>query len=121
MKKSDIAYTVGCSFTAAVSFFYCCTMWFSIKLPRYYPTLHEWKWGKVEDFPSQDWYGAQVFAYLTGGIVALVVYILCRRAGSKDVGLKPGTTRNIALAAIGVIIFCMGYTFYYEATDWQIL
>ena len=121
MKKSDVTYIVGASFAAAVSFFYCCTMWFAIKLPRYFPTLREWKWGKVEGVPSQGWYGMQGFAYLMGGIVALVVYFLCRRAGSKDGDLKPGKARNIALATLGVIVACMGYMLYHEFQKWQIL
>lgn len=121
MKKSDITYIVGCSFAAAVSFFYCCTMWFKIKLPRYYPTLREWKWVNEKGIPSQGWYGMQAFAYLMGGIVALVVYFLCKRAGSKDVELKPGTAKTTTLATLSAVVVCMGYMLYHEFHKWQIL
>lgn len=121
MKKSDTTFIVGCSFATAVSFFYCCTMWFTIKLPRYYPTLHVWKWGNEKSIPSQGWYGMQIFAYLTGGIVALIVYLLCKRAGAKDGELKQGTTKAIALTTLGAVITCMGYMLYHEFHRWQIL
>jgi len=120
MKKSDITYIVGAAFAAAVSFFYCCTRWFAIKLPRYYPALHEWKWGKVKGEISQGWYGMQGFAYLMGGIVALIVYILCKRAGSKDGYLKPGAIKAVGLTCSAVIVACMGYMLYHEFHKWHI-
>ena len=121
MKKSDITYIVGCTFAAATSFFYCCVMLFHIKVPRYYPTLHTWKWANEKGIPSQGWYGMQVFAYLTGGIVALIVYLVCKHAVSKDVKVKPGTIKAIALTGLAVVLVCMGYMMYHEFAKWQIL
>ncbi len=121
MKKSDATYIVGCAFSAAVSVFYCCVMFFGIKVPRYYPTLHTWKWVNEKSIPSQGWYGMQAFAYLAGGIVTLVVYLACKRTVSKETELKPGTVKTTALATLAVVIICMGYMLYHEFAKWQIL
>ncbi len=118
MKKSDITYIVGCTFAAATAFFYFCVMFFGVTVPRYYPTLHEWKWVNDKDIPSQAWYGMQAFAFLAGGIAALIVYILCKRAVSNQTGLKPGTIRKTAVSTIVVVVFCMGYMMYHEYTKW---
>ena len=118
MKKSDITYVVGCAFIAAVSTFYCCTIHFKITVPRYYPTLHEWRWDKVEGVPSQGWYGIQSFAFMAGGIVAIAVYIACRRAGTKQTELKPGTVKGTALATLAVILLAMAYIMHHEFHRW---
>ncbi|MBL7185234.1 MAG: hypothetical protein ISS70_02835 [Phycisphaerae bacterium] len=118
MKKSDITYLAGCAFSAAVSIFYCCAIFFGIKVPRYYPTLHEWKWVNEKGIPSQAWYGMQGFAYITGGIVAIAVYIACRRAGSKEIELKGGTIKGAALATLSVILAAMGYILFHEFHRW---
>ena len=71
MKKSDITYVVASVFAAMTGIFYCCTMWFGIKLPRYYPLEHTWKWIKEKGLPSQGWYAKQVFAFAAAGAVAV--------------------------------------------------
>lgn len=103
MKKSDITYVVGSVFAAATAFFYCCTMWFHIKLPRYYPTEHTWKWVKEEGVPSQGWYGMQAFAYLTAGAVALVLYLVLKRGAPKQMNLEPGPTKLLGVTTTVVV------------------
>jgi len=118
MKKSDITCIVGCTFAAATSFFYFCVMFFGIKVPRYYPTLHQWKWVNEKGIPSQGWYGMQAFAYLTGGIVALAVYFLCKRAASNQAKFKAGTIKTTAVGTLVVILLCMAYMMYHEFAKW---
>ena len=119
MKKSDITYIVGCAFTAAVSVLYACMRFFRITVPRYYPTLHKWMWrDKVEGVPSQGWYGIQSFAFIAGGIVAIAVYIACKRAGAKQVELKPGTVKGTALATLAVVLLAMAYIMHHEFHRW---
>ena len=117
-KKSDITYLVGCAFTAAVSIFYCCIIGFKITVPRYYPTLHEWRWDKLPGVPSQGWYGIQSFAYIAGGIVAIAVYITCKHAGSREIVLKPGIIKGAALATLSVVLVAMGYIMLHEFHKW---
>jgi hypothetical protein len=118
MKKSDLTYIVGCAFTATVSTFYCCIIHFKITVPRYYPTMHEWRWDKLAGVPSQGWYGIQGFAYIAGIIVAIAVYIACKCAGAKETGLKPGTVKGTALATLSVVMVAMGYILFHEFTRW---
>ncbi len=121
MRKSDITYIVCCAFTAAVSIFYCCMRYFKITVFRYYPELHEWRWGKTEGLTSQGWYGIQSFVYIGGAIVAIAVYIACRRAGSGQTELKPGTIKRAGLATVGVVIVAMGYIMFHEFHNWGII
>ena len=87
-------------------------------MPRYYPTLHEWRWDNVKGVPSQGWYGIQSFAYIAGGIVAIAVYIACKRTGNKDTELKPGIVKGTALATLSVVLVAMGYIMFHEFTKW---
>ncbi len=87
-------------------------------MPRYYPTLREWRWDKLPGVPSQGWYGMQSFAYIAGGIVAIAVYIACKRAGIKETELKPGTVKGTALATLSVVLVAMGYILFHEFTKW---
>ena len=121
MRKSDITYIVGCAFAAATAFFYCCVMWFHIKLPRYYPTEHVWKWTKEKGVPSQGWYGMQAFAYLAAGIIALIIYLVLKHRASAQTELKPGTVKLTGIVTIVVVIACMGYILYHEFAKWGIL
>lgn len=119
MKKSDMTYMVGCAFTAAVSIFYCCIIHFNITVPKYYPTLHEWRWDKVEGVASQGWYGIQGFAFIAGGIVAVAAYIACKKAGAgKQIELKTGTVKGVALATITVVLLAMAYIMQHEFHRW---
>jgi len=121
MKKSDITYIVGCAFTAAVSIFYCCIIHFKIKVPRYYPTLHQWKWwDKVEGVPSQGWYGMQVFAFLAAGIVTFIIYLVLKRSVSEETSLKPTHTKILGAVAILTAIICLGYMLYHEFEKWGV-
>ena len=121
MKKSDITYIVCCAFAAAVSIFYACMRFFRITVPRYYPTLREWRWGKTEGIVSQGWYGIQSFAFVAGGIVAVAVYIACKRAGANQSELKSSMVKGLAVATIGVVLVAMGYIMYHEFHGWGII
>jgi Ni,Fe-hydrogenase I cytochrome b subunit len=120
MKKSDITYIVGSVFAAMTAFFYCCIRWFGIKLPRYYPLEHTWKWVKEKDVPSQGWYGMQAFAFLAAGIVTLVVYFVLKRAAPTKTDLKPALARILGVVVTLIIIICMGYILYYEFDKWGV-
>lgn len=120
MKKSDITYIICSVFSATTAFFYCCAMWFHIKLPRYYPLEHTWKWVKEKGVPSQGWYAKQAFAFLAAGVVTLVVYFILKRIVSAETNLKPALTRMLGVAATLIIIICMGYILYYEFDKWDV-
>lgn len=120
MKKSDITYIVSATFIALTSLFYCYTMWFHIKLPRYYPIEHTWKWVNEKGIPSQGWYGMQAFAFLTAGVVTLVVYFVLKRAVSAETTLKPALTRILGVAVTLIVIICMGYMLCYEFDKWGV-
>ena len=118
MKKSDITYIVGSVFASATAFFYCCTRWFSIKLPRYYPLEHTWKWVKEPSVPSQAWYAMQTFAFLTAAIAALAVYLALKCPACKNAKLKPVQAKLLGIITTVTVTACMGYIVYYEFSKW---
>ena len=119
--RSDITYIVSSVFAAMTAFFYCCIRWFSIKLPRYYPLEHTWKWVKEPSVPSQGWYAMQVFAFLTAGIVALGVYFVIKSTLFNNTQLKPAFAKWLGIIATVIIIVCMSYIAYYEFDKWGVL
>ncbi|MBN2137658.1 MAG: hypothetical protein JW720_07620 [Sedimentisphaerales bacterium] len=121
MKKSDMTYVLGIVFAAATSIFYCCTRWFHIRLPRYYPLEHVWKWANEKGVPSQAWYAIQVFAFLCGAIATLAVYFILKYACRKDFELDPADTKKLGLAAAALIVVCMAYILFHEYGKWGIL
>jgi len=120
MKKSDVTYVLGAAFMALTSFFYCCTMWFAIKLPRYYPLERTWKWANEKGIPSQGWYGMQAFAFLAAGIITFIIYLALKRAVPTETSLKPAHTRILGAAAILTTIICMGFILYHEFEKWGV-
>ena len=140
MKKSDATYIIGSIFSAMTAFFYCCTMWFSIRLPRYYPLQHSWKWVNEKGVPSQGWYGMQAFAFLAAGVVTLVVYFFLKRGGTAipstalraglavfsragspcHTTLKPAQTKILGVVVTLIIVICMAYMLYHEFDKWGI-
>lgn len=120
MKKPDFSYVLSAAFVALTGFFYCCTMWFSIKLPRYYPLDHTWKWINEKGVPSQGWYGMQVFAFLAAGIVTLIIYLVLKRTTSADTNLRPAHAKILGIVAIIITIFCLGYMLYHEFAKWGV-
>lgn len=120
MKKSDITYIVGSVFAAMTCFFYCCTMWFGVGLPRYYPLEHTWKWANEKGVPSQGWYGMQAFAYLAAGAAALVVYLVLKRSAYEKINLKSALTKLLGVLVTVIVIVCMGYMLYHEFDKWGI-
>jgi len=95
-------------------------MWFSIRLPRYYPLEHTWKWVKEQGVPSQGWYGMQAFAFLTAGVATLIVYFVLKRVVSAETTLKPALTRALGVAVTLIVIICMGYMLYHEFDKWEV-
>jgi surface polysaccharide O-acyltransferase-like enzyme len=120
VRKSDITYVVSCVFAAMTAFFYCCTRWFGIKLPRYYPLERTWKWVNEKGVASQAWYAMQGFAFLAAGAVALVVYLVLKHKACEKLNLKPASTRWLGVIVSVVVIVCMGYIVYYEFDKWGI-
>ncbi len=120
MKKPDITYIVGSVFATMTALLYCCTRWFLIRLPRYYPLEHSWKWGKEPSVPSQGWYAMQAFAFLGAAAIALAVYLLLRSRVFKESQLKPTLAKLLGAVATLTIIACMGYIVYYEFEKWSI-
>ena len=120
MKKSDTTYILGAVYVAFTSFFYYCTMRFAIKLPRYYPLEHTWKWVKEKGVPSQGWYGMQVFAFLAAGIVTFIIYLVLKRTVPAETSLKPVHTRILGAASILVSIICLGCILYHEFAKWGV-
>ncbi len=119
MRKSDVRYVVGSVFASATSVLYCMTMLFDIKLPRYYPTEHVWKWVNESGVPSQGWYGMQVFAFLFAGILSVVVWLVVRRLPSEK--LSAGATKLLGVAATMIVVICMTYIMCHEYSKWGIL
>lgn len=120
VKKSDTVYVLGAVFMALTNVFYCCTMWFHIRLPRYYPLEHAWKWANDKGVPSQGWYGMQAFAFLAAGIGTLVAYFAFKRVVSPEASLKPAQIKLCAAAVIFVTLTCMGYMLYHEFNKWGV-
>ena len=120
MKKSDMTYVLCAVFAAATSVFYCCTRWFSIQLPRYYPLEHTWKWVNEKGVPSQAWYGMQAFAFLCGVIVTVIVYMVLKCSKDKAAELGPAQTRALGAAATILLAVCMAYILVYEFAHWNV-
>jgi hypothetical protein len=120
MKKSDVTYVLSTAYVAFTSFFYCCTMWFAIKLPRYYPLERTWKWVNEKGVPSQGWYGMQAFAFLAAGIVTFIIYLVLKRTVSVEAGLRSAHIRILGIAAIVTTIICLGYMLYHEFAKWGV-
>jgi hypothetical protein len=120
MKKSDTTYIIGAAFIALTNLFYCCTTWFHIRLPRYYPLEHTWKWVKEKGVPSQGWYSKQVFAFLAAGIVTSVVYFILKRNVGAETNLKPALTRTLGVVVTLIVMVCMGYMLYHEFHKWGV-
>ncbi len=114
MKKSDTVYVLSGIFIALTNLFYCCTMLFPIKLPRYYPLEHAWKWVNEKGVPSQGWYGMQAFAFLAAGAVTLIAYLVLRRVVSSQADLKPAHIKLCGVITTLIVVLCMGYMLHYE-------
>jgi hypothetical protein len=117
MKKSDLSYIICSVFISMTAFFYGSAIRFGIKLPRYYPLEHTWKWIKEKGVPSQGWYAKQAFAFLAAGAVTLVVYFILKRSLGAETNLKPTLTKIIGMAVTLIVIICMGYMLYHEFND----
>jgi len=120
MKKSDMTYIICSVFSATTAFFYFFAMWLGIKLPRYYPLEHTWKWIKEQGVPSQGWYAKQVFAFLAAGIVTLVVYLILKCSIPAETKLKPALCKTLGVVVTLIVIVCMGYMLYYEFDKWGV-
>lgn len=121
VRKSDATYILVAVFVALTNLFYCCTMWFHIKLPRYYPQEHAWKWVNESNVPSQGWYGMQAFAFLAAGIGTLIARFGLNRVVSPQANLEPAQIRMCGVITALVVVVCMGYMLYDEFDRWGIL
>jgi hypothetical protein len=120
VRKSDATYILIAVFVVLTNLFYCCTMRFHIKLPRYYPLEHAWKWVNEPDAPSQGWYGMQAFAFLAAGIGTLIAYIALKRLIFTQAELKPAQIRMCGVITALVAVVCMGYMLHYEFSRWSV-
>ena len=120
MKRNDLRYILVSVFIGCTSVFYCCTRWFHITLPRYYPLEHAWKWVSEPGKPSQAWFGIQAFAFLAAGLVTVVVYGLCKWRAREGVHLGPTATRVLALATTGLVVMAMSYIVCHEYGKWGV-
>ena len=120
VKKSDRTYILCCVFAAMTSLFYCSIRWFGIKLPRYYPTEHTWKWFKTEGVSSQGWYSMQTFAFVCGGIVTIIVYLLLKRAADNERDLEPRHAKYLGAVTTIIMIFALTYITWYEFSKWGV-
>jgi len=120
MRKSDITYLLGSVFMSLTGVFYCCTIWFSIKLPRYYPLQRTWKWVKEQGVPSQAWYGMQGFAFLAAAVGTLLVYLILKSVAKERTEIGPRAMRFVGVIAVLVLLVSMGYTLHYEFARWGV-
>ena len=120
MRKSDLTYILGSVFASATAFFYCCTMWFHIPLPRYYPLEHVWKWANERGVPSQGWYGMQGFAFLAAGLVTLAVYAALRGTKATENPCRPGVLKVLGMLATLLIAVCLYAMLHHEFVRWGI-
>ncbi len=118
MKKADVACVVGSVFVAATAFFYCFPLWFTMKLPHYYPVEHTWKMSRSADAVSQGWYGMQVFAFAVAGAVALITYFGLKIMAKHD--LKSSTIKLMGITTNVVIVACMAYMLCHEFRKWGV-
>jgi hypothetical protein len=115
MKKSDITFITGAVFVSFTSFFYSIAICCKIPVPRYYPLEHVWKMAKIKGVPSQGWYGLQAFAFLAAGILAITVYLVLKKIGSKKtLNLTPAAHKIVSTMTILVIVCSMGYIMCHE-------
>jgi hypothetical protein len=121
MRKSDLAYVIGCAFLSIFSLAYCATLWFHLKLPRYYPLEHTWKMVKEPGVPSQGGYGMVAFAFLTSLVITSLLYVAIRSLRSAERGLTPFFAKVIGGISILVLLGCMVYLALHEFMKWGIL
>jgi ABC-type Fe3+-siderophore transport system permease subunit len=119
MKKSDLSCIICSVFIAMTAFFYAFAMWFGIKLPRYYPVEHTWKWIKEKGVTSQGWYAHQVFAFLAAGVVSLVLYFILKPRIDQT-NLKSSSIKMIGMGVTLIVIICMAYMLYHEFNKWGV-
>ena len=119
MKKSDLSCIICSVFIAMAAFFYASAMWFGIKLPRYYPVEHTWKWIKEKGVTSQGWYAKQVFAFLAAGVVTLILYFILKPRIDQT-NLKSSSIKMIGMVVTLIVIICMAYMLYHEFNKWGV-
>jgi len=121
MKKSDLGYILCVTYSTLTAFFYCCTIWFKIRLLRYYPLEHTWKWIKEPLVPSQGWYGMQAFAFLAAGVVTFIIYLVLKPSlRQQNMSLKPAWAKGLGVLSLIIILFCLGAMLQHEFADWGV-
>ncbi|MBI2440473.1 MAG: hypothetical protein HYV35_03785 [Lentisphaerae bacterium] len=95
-------------------------MWLSGELLHYYPLEHAWKWGGTKGVPSQGWYGMQLFAYLSAGVLTLVVRFWLNRPASDQAALSPRTIRTLGVLVSLTVVAGLTYMLCHEFRKWGI-
>jgi hypothetical protein len=121
MRKSDVAYLLGCAFLSLFSLAYCSTIWFHLKLPRYYPLEHIWKLIKEQGVPSQGWYGMVAFALVSSAVLTFLVYAVGRSFWRRGKQPTPACTKTIGAISVLILLACMAYVAIHEFSKWGIL
>lgn len=121
MRKSDISYILCSVFAGAASLIYCCQRWFHIKLPRYYPIEHVWKWAKDANSPSQAWYSIQVFVFVSAGVITLAVYLVLKYGVREEVELGPSRAKWLGIATSLLVGVCLAALLSHEFSKWNVL
>ena len=110
-----------CVFLAVFSLSYIAAIFFHLKLPRYYPLEHAWKWVNEKGVPSMAWYGITGLSFLVGCIAALgVAFVLGRKYRSADES-RGGLEKVLALIAVVCILAALAYTMQHEFAKWGVL
>lgn len=120
MRKSDLTYVLVSVFVSLTAFFYCCTVRFSIPLPRYYPLEHAWKWVNEKGVPSQGWYGMQAFAYLVAGAITLAAYAVLSRTRAADRPVGPAALKILGVLTTFIVLACMSFMLHCEFVKWGV-
>lgn len=121
MKTSNAIYFSGCVLLIIFALSYCAVPLFHLKLPRYYPTLRQWKTVKEADVPSMGWYGQTVFAFLLSVPISVLVFFIFSHSFKKEL---PDTSIWYKLAggiAVGAVLLMMVFFAWHEYDVWVIL
>ena len=120
MKTKDVVYFSVCAFLVAFALSYCAVPVFHLQLPRYYPTLGQWRLTTEKEYPSMAWYGQTGFAMLLGTAVGVLAYLLFRYILKYQLPDRSIWYRLAGVAAIASILLALFYFLWYEGHRWFI-
>ena len=117
MKSSDAIYLSGCVLLIVFALFYCAVPLFHINLPRYYPTLRQWKTNQEPGVPSMGWYGRTAFAFILS-IPAGVFAFLIIKSRKGEMSNESIWFKLAGIAAILSLLLVMSYIVWHEYHVW---